>query len=246
MNEAALAALVRRADPDRFLGAIFAPAALRRDLLLLYAFNHELARAREVASSGPLALIRLHWWREVVEGARRDHPLAAALRATLEKGTFDAGDLLGLIDAREAEAEPVPDRAAFLAYARGTSGGLMRIAGRLLGAADANGLAALGDLGTGYAIAAILRAAPALRAAGRDLLPQDGAGTTALIAAARPLLAAVPPRAALAAALPAVLARRDLARLERGVSLRPRGLPDRLAVIAAGFLGLGHSRSDGK
>ena len=34
----------------------------------LYAFNHELARAREAVSEPPLALIRLQWWREVVEG----------------------------------------------------------------------------------------------------------------------------------------------------------------------------------
>ena len=62
--------LVRRHDPDRFLTALFAPPEKRDALLTLYAFNHELARAREVASEPPLALIRLQWWREVVEGAR--------------------------------------------------------------------------------------------------------------------------------------------------------------------------------
>ena len=69
MNEA-IAALVRRHDPDRFLTALFAPPDRRDALLTLYAFNHELARAREVASEPPLALIRLQWWREVVEGER--------------------------------------------------------------------------------------------------------------------------------------------------------------------------------
>ena len=49
MNEA-IAALVRRHDPDRFLTALFAPPERRDALLTLYAFNHELARAREVAS----------------------------------------------------------------------------------------------------------------------------------------------------------------------------------------------------
>jgi phytoene synthase len=44
-----IAALVRRHDPDRFLTALFAPPAKRDALLTLYAFNHELARAREVA-----------------------------------------------------------------------------------------------------------------------------------------------------------------------------------------------------
>ncbi|HEX7388742.1 MAG TPA: squalene/phytoene synthase family protein [Acidiphilium sp.] len=236
MSEADLAELVRRVDPDRFRGAIFAPAERRRDLFLLYAFNHELARAREVASTPPLALIRLHWWREVVEGGRREHPVAEPLRAALEAGRFDAAALLGLIDAREAEAEPIPDLAGFLAYARGSSGGLARIAGRLLGAAESD-LDVLEDLGTGYAIVAILSAAPALSAAGRDLLPQDGTGVADLLAAARPLLAHPLPRTGRAAGLPAVLARRDLARLERGEAPGPRGLGDRLAVIAAGLFG---------
>ncbi|WP_249296686.1 squalene/phytoene synthase family protein [Acidiphilium multivorum] len=123
MNEPDLAAQVRRADPDRFLGAIFAPPQSRRWLFVLYAFNHELARAREVASQPPLALIRLQWWREVVEGADRAHPLAVELRAGLAQGIFSDAALTALIDAREAEAEPIPDRAAFLDYARGTAGG---------------------------------------------------------------------------------------------------------------------------
>ena len=45
MNEAVVA-LVRRHDPDRFLTALFAPPDRRDALLTLYAFNHELARAR--------------------------------------------------------------------------------------------------------------------------------------------------------------------------------------------------------
>jgi phytoene/squalene synthetase len=60
-----IAKMVRRHDPDRFLTALFAPPDKRDALLTLYAFNHELARAREVASEPHMALIRLQWWREV-------------------------------------------------------------------------------------------------------------------------------------------------------------------------------------
>ena len=42
-------ALVRAADKDRFLSALFAPAEHRGALLALYAFNIEIARIREVA-----------------------------------------------------------------------------------------------------------------------------------------------------------------------------------------------------
>ena len=227
---------LRRADPDRMLAAAFAPAAKRPALFLLYAFNHELARAREVASSGPMALIRLHWWREVIDGAQRRHPVALPLRQALADGVFAPADLLGLIDAREAEAEPIPDLDAFMAYAQGTAGALMRVAGIWLGA-DRSVRAALERLGTGTGIALMLRAAPSLRALGRDLLPQDGTTAQKLADHAQGLLATPTPSVALAATLPSVLARRDLARLDQRTPIHPRSLGDRLAVIRAGWRG---------
>jgi phytoene synthase len=229
-----LAAIVRRHDFDRYFGALFAPPAGRERLILLYAFNHELARAREAASSGPMALIRLQWWREIVEGAVRAHPVAQSLAESL--AAIDAADLLALIDAREAEAEGIETSADFHAYVRASAGGLARVAGRLLGVADPRGLAALEDLGTAYGIAGILRAAPALSAAGRSLLPQSGADRAGMIAEARRLLAATPPESGIPAALPSVLAARDLRRLERAPHaphIGPRGLGDRLAVCRA-------------
>jgi phytoene synthase len=232
MIDPRLFAIVRRHDPDRFLGALFAPPSLRERLILLYAFNHELARAAEVASDPMITLIRLHWWREVVEGADRAHEIAAPLRVALGAGWLKADDLVALIDAREAEATPLPDDAAFLAYVRGTAGRLARIAGNVLGVDDAT----VERLGTGYGITGIMRAAPALAALGRTLLPQ-GADRQALLAEAGILLEGRAPRPALAAVLPAVLARRDLARMARGAPMRPRGLADRLAVIRAGLLG---------
>ena len=68
--------------------------------------NHELARAREVVSEPPLALIRLQWWREVVEGAYRRHQVAEPLAAAIEAGALDREPLLAMIDAREVEVEP--------------------------------------------------------------------------------------------------------------------------------------------
>lgn len=235
-TSADLAALVRRHDFDRYFGAAFAPARDRDRLILLYAFNHELARAREVASSGPMALIRLQWWREVVEGAVRSHPVAEKLTEALGAGTLASDELLGLIDAREAEAEGIETLADFHAYVRASAGGLARIAGKLLGVSEASGLGALEDLGTAYGIAGILRAAPALAAAGRTLLPESGMDRDGLIAQAWRLLGARPPESGIPAALPAVLAARDLRRLARdgqGAPGKDRGLGDRIAVWRA-------------
>ncbi|HQT46371.1 MAG: phytoene synthase [Acidocella sp. 20-63-7] len=220
---------LRRADPDRFFCTLFAPAEKRESLALLYLFNHELARAREVASEPLLARIRLQWWREVVEGEGKLHEIATPLGAALAGGVFAAEDLLALIAAREAEAEEkIADLAAFLAYARGTAGRLARIAGKILGV-DSD---AVEDLGTAYGIAGILRAAPFLQARGRSLLPADETPQAALEAYARGLLRATPPRAALAAALPAVYARRDLGR-----AYAARGIGDRLAVLRSAIMG---------
>ncbi len=220
---------IRRADPDRFFTTLFAPAGKREALWLLYAFNHELARAREVASEPTLALIRLTWWREVVEGAWRQHEIATPLTKALNEGVFKRADLAALIDAREAEAaSEIPDFDSFMNYTRGTAGKLARIAGKLLGL-DSD---AVEDLGTAYGISGVLRAAPFLARQGRSLLPADGTTEEQLIATAQALLKAPLPRAAMAACLTAVYARRDL-----GKPYRPRGVGDKLAVLNAAMWG---------
>ncbi|MBS7789149.1 squalene/phytoene synthase family protein [Roseococcus sp. SDR] len=246
-------AIARRHDPDRFLCALFAPPAKREALFTLIAFNHELARAREVASNPILALIRLTWWREAVEEAAagqapRQHEVAAPLSAAIRSGALDAESLIAMAEAREMEAEEegIASTAAFHAYLRGTAGGFAVAAGRLLEAPPAL-LPALQQAGLLYGLAGLLRAVPALAAQGRCLLPTDLIAPEAVVedpARAAPVIAALAreapaalplqglPREARAAALPLVLARRDLKHLAAG---RPvmRGLMDRLAVMLA-------------
>ena len=247
--------LVRRHDPDRFFTALFAPPDRRDALLALYAFNHELARAREVAHEPPLVLIRLHWWREVVDGAARTHEVATPLAAAIAAGVLPRGELRAMIDAREIEAEPmIATLADWRAYLRATAGGVAVAAACCLGAPAP---AAARDLGAAYGAAGVLRAVPALARQGRCLLPADvlaahGLSPEAVVAEphgpalarALAVLAAEGrawlrpsrwPRGTIAAVLPAVLARRDLARIPRPAG--PRGLGDRLAVLAAALMG---------
>jgi len=252
MNQV-MAATVRRHDPDRFLTALFAPPDKRDTLLTLYAFNHELARAREVVSQPPLALIRLQWWREVVEGAQRRHEVAEPLRAAIDRGELSANDLLALIEAREVEAEPyIETLDAWRGYLLASAGGLAVAAARLLGAPDPE---ALRPLGAAYGAAGVLRSIAVLARQQRCLLPSDvlaehGLSPEAVIAqpsttpAVRQLAEltgswlSVPPRLprqAIAAALPFVLARRDLRRVPHAPL--QRGLGDRLAVVLAGLRG---------
>lgn len=270
---AGVTGLVRRHDPDRFLTALFAPPDRRDALLALYAFNHELARAREVVSEPALALIRLHWWREVVEGAVRRHEVATPLSAAIAAGLLVPDDLLAVIDAREIEAEPAIETVeAWRGYLLAGAGGLSVAAARLLGAPEPE---AFRLHGAAYGAAGLLRSLGVLARAGRCLLPADllaaqglspeaanampdapgvWAVRTALADIARGWLGAAPrrivPRSAVAAALPAVFARRDLARWDRGGGGRgpgdrtlvdrepgPRGFGDRIAVTVAGATG---------
>jgi phytoene synthase len=257
MNDA-IATLVRRHDPDRFLTALFAPSGRRDALLTLYALNHELARAPEVTREPALALIRLQWWREVVEGADRRHEVATPLRAALEDGRLRADLLLPLIEAREQEADPdFATRAAWRDWLLAGAGGVAVAAAAALGVPDPG---AARPFGAAYGVAGLLRSAAGLAAQGRCLLPRDlleahglspeafcqqphaGAAQAALTEAAREGQALLEkaervrlPRQAVAAALPAVLARRDLRRWPR-VDI-PRGVGDRLAVLRAGLAG---------
>ena len=247
---------VRQHDPDRFFTALFAPPEKRESLFALYAFNHELARARDVVSEPHLALIRLHWWREVVQGTAKRHPLAEAISRCLDDGSLDADDLLGMIAAREVEADTeIATVADWLLYLLDSAGGVMTAAARLLGADEPQ---TLRPLGAAYGVAGILRAVPMLARQGRCLLPADvltkcGLSPAALVggADAAPVirdlaaegLALLRPerlgRHVIAAVLPAVLARRDLVRLRATAmgSDVPRGLGDRLAVTWAAWRG---------
>ncbi len=250
----AAAALVRRHDPDRFLATLFAPAAARETLFVLYAFNHEIARAPEIASQPELALIRLSWWREVVEGVPHRHEIAAPLALLIAAGRLERAPLITLIEARENEVVPdFPTFSAWRAHLFAGAGGLAVAAGRVLGV-DAE--PALTRFGAAYGAAGLLRSVPFQARLGRVLLPADvlaahGLSPAAVVEAPEaPALARVRralaaraqswlaeaqalglPRPALPAALPAVLARRDLLRPE--ARAEPRGLAARLAVLAA-------------
>lgn len=248
-----LAATIRTQDYDRYLAAAFVPASKRETYFLLCAFNTELARARAVASQPMLALIRLHWWREVVEGVERHHEIARPLYQALEQGQLHRDTLLHMIAAREIEADDeVADGETFRALASGTAGLFAEATGRLCDAPDAT-WPRLRNLGTAYGIAAQIGNLQALAAAQRCLLPADllaqhGLQREDVIAdprCAQPVVRVLAgqalslikanggwlPATAIAAAVPSVLARRDLRRLQR-----QRLLADTLAVLAAGML----------
>lgn len=215
--------LARQHDPDRFFTTLFAPEAARPALWALYAFNHELARARESVREPMMAAIRLQWWREVVEGEPKRHEVATPVREAIAAGRLREPDLLALIEAREEE-EPDTD-SAWAAFVDRTAGTLAVAAAHAL---EQDETIAVRAAGMAYGAAGVLRNR-ALTGASAIQALSDLARASLAIARAATL-----PRAAIPAALPAVFASRDL---ERKRPVRHRALSDKLAVTLAALTG---------
>jgi NADH dehydrogenase [ubiquinone] 1 alpha subcomplex assembly factor 6 len=169
---------VRRVDLDRYLSSLFAPAALRRELNVLYAYNHEVAKTAETVSQPIAGQIRLQWWRdriaELYRGIAIEHPVVEALSDIITARRLPRDLFDELIDAREHDLEEAPFASIedFEAYADATSGHVMRLAARILGASDSlDGFAR--DLGIAYAIAGLCRAVPYHARRRRLMLPAD-------------------------------------------------------------------------
>src|ERR1700689_5044752 len=169
------AELVRTADRDRFLSALFAPAQHRAALHALYAFNIEVARVREVAREPLPGEIRLQWWSEVVNGERAEeaaaNPVAAALLAVIERHRLAGPALTALLDARRFDLydDPMARLADLEDYARQTSSALLALAAQILTNVEGDVTERVATpAGVAYAIASLIRAFP-LQAARRQL-----------------------------------------------------------------------------
>ena len=168
------AELVRTADRDRFLSALFAPAEHRAALHALYAFNVEVARVREVAREPLPGEIRLQWWSEVVNGERAEeaaaNPVASALLTVIERHRLAMPALTALLDARGFDLydDPMARLADLEAYARKTSSALLALAAQILGGEGEVTELVANPAGIAYAIAGLIRAFP-LHAARRQL-----------------------------------------------------------------------------
>src|SRR6516162_223944 len=172
-----VAALVRRHDRDRFQTVLFAPVARQEALFALYAFNYEIARARESVTQPMLGQIRLQWWRENIAaafegGGIRQHPVVEAITATIREFGLTRDHFDRLIDAREIDLadEPPASLAALEEYAEATSARLLYLALEVLGAHNSTAGEAARNIGIAYALAGLLRLLP-FRS--RPIIPAD-------------------------------------------------------------------------
>jgi phytoene/squalene synthetase len=171
MTLQACADLVARGDPDRFRATMAAPVPARRVLFPLYAFNIEVTRAPWVTAEPPIAEMRLQFWRdtvaEIAAGApARAHEVAVPLSEAIPASLIGALD--ALIEARRWDIykEAFEDAAEFDGYLEATSGLLVSVAARALGAPPSAD-DALRQAGWAFGLASYLQAIPALEASGR-------------------------------------------------------------------------------
>ena len=191
-----LDAAVRAADPDRWLASRFiTDAALRADVIAVYAFDNELRRVPHAVTEPLMAEIRLTWWREGLEAiaagrAPPGHPVLTALAGLVSRRGVSLATLETMVQARLAALDGVrlDDAPAVNRHVAGTTGAVMALAA---------GMLAPGKLGSLQPLAKAWWIAEQAR---------DGAADVALIAegrtalaASRPTVGALPP-----AAFPAV------------------------------------------
>lgn len=98
--------LIKRVDPDRWLASrLIADPQARADVLAILAFDHELAKVRDLVSDALMGEIRLTWWSEALDEigrglAPRAHPAALALAGVIERHDLSPVLLNSLIEAR--------------------------------------------------------------------------------------------------------------------------------------------------
>lgn len=172
--------LVRAGDKDRYLSSLFAPDPLRPHLLALYAFNIEIARIRETVSEAALGEIRLHWWRDAIDGLysgnRQGHPVIEALAPAIEQGEWPKHAFINLIEARQFDLydDPMPTLGQLEGYLGETSAMIIQLAAMILDKPKAQRFAEVSGLaGVAMGMTGLLRSLPLHRSRGQCFVPVE-------------------------------------------------------------------------
>jgi 15-cis-phytoene synthase len=130
--------LVRSHDFVRYASTLFMPAAQRRALLAIYAFNAEISRVREQVSQPLPGEMRLQWWTDMLAGAGHGgiegNPVAAELLLAIRDYRLPVDPLSRLIDEHQFDLynDPMPSMAALEGYINDTASALFSLAARVV------------------------------------------------------------------------------------------------------------------
>jgi phytoene synthase len=168
--------IVAAGDTDRYIATFFAPAARRRVLLSLYAFDHEVSRIALTVREPMAGHIRLAWWREqiaaIYSGGVVQAPVAEALGEVVRAHALPRALFDRYLDARASDLEEAPfdEESAMAAHARAVGGTIAQLSSRVLGAGERADLAA-SHAGTAWVYAGHLNDAAAFAARRRCRFP---------------------------------------------------------------------------
>ena len=130
--------LVRSHDFPRYAATLFAPAAERRALLALYAFNVEIVRVRDQVSQPLPGEIRFQWWTDMlsghVHGSAEGNPVAAELLRAIRDFDLPVEPLSLLVDEHQFDLynDPMPTMAALEGYLAATCSALFSLVAQVL------------------------------------------------------------------------------------------------------------------
>jgi 15-cis-phytoene synthase len=168
---------LRAKNRDLWLAALYAPAALRRHIHALYAFNLEVAEIPGRVTQPILGEMRLRWWIDTLaqnaESARA-HPIADALLETIASCALERDEFADFLDAHSADLydDAIESTPALLDYCRRVSARPLLWSARCLGAAERRETrAALDNAGVAIGLTQIARGLAQGR--GRQFLPPE-------------------------------------------------------------------------
>lgn len=151
---------------------------IRAHLWTLYAFNHEIAKTREVVTDTNIGLIRLQWWRDALaefyeKNEVRKHDVMTGLAAAIWRYNLPRDVFDHLIYAREFDLEDrQPGSLEGLCnYVDYTHTPLLRLS--VIVAGENPDDAALQPVAMAYALAGLIRAVPYHMGQGRCFMPED-------------------------------------------------------------------------
>lgn len=157
---------------------MFLPADVREDVWAVLAFNHEIAKTREVVSESTLGFIRLQWWRdsiaEIYEGQGvKEHEVLKPLSDVIERHDLPREDFDNLAYAREFDLEDVlPGNVeGLLNYCEFTTAPLFRLIVKIGGHDPDQQI--IQPVAMNYGLSGVLRATREFAGQRRFYLPED-------------------------------------------------------------------------
>jgi phytoene/squalene synthetase len=162
-EEAAITQRIRNADPSFFWPTLLLPVPRRNAIRALYFFSRELRGIADGNALPTLKLAQLADWRAQIEllyAGRPQHFVTRALSDAVDRFDLRCVDFLAIIDGMEREARTnirAPSLEQLYLYCKQRSVVVMRIALRILGAAQADADQVAAALGRGMALTGVLR-----------------------------------------------------------------------------------------